>query len=42
MFINLGIKIDQCPFMASSVTEAGAELIPACTEAISRRVSDND
>lgn len=27
MFINSGVKIDQRPFMTSSVTEAGAELI---------------
>lgn len=42
MFINPGVKIDQHPFMTSSVTEAGAELIPACAEAIIRKVSDND
>lgn len=28
--------------MTSSVTEAGAEFIPACVEAIIRKVSDND
>lgn len=42
MFINPGVKIDQRPFMTSSVTEAGAEFIPACIEAIIRKVSDND
>lgn len=42
MFINPHVKIDQRPFMTSSPTEAGGELIPACAETIIRKVSDND